>query len=232
MDVGADMVIWTRHFTEFVAYTQTLTTGSTAPSLITYQNADGNYVSVNYIQALANAPMKTALAKALSAAEVANSPIFVTEDNKSVINYTAALDKNETYAQALTDSAVNHATAPTATYQMNVDGSVTPVGSVVTSTNPSSITFQDANGDYISVNYSQALANAPMKTALAKALSAAELANSPIFVTEDNGSVIDYTAALDKNETYAQALTDSTVNHATAPTATYQMNADGSVTIT
>jgi len=233
INVGSDLVIWTRHFTEFVAYTQTqtVTTGSTAPSLITYQDTKGNYVSVNYLLALSNAAMKTALTKALSTAEGANSPIFVTEDNKGVINYTAALDKNETYAQALTDPAVNQATAPPATYQMNADGSVTPVGSVETSTNPMSITYQNAAGDYVSVNYLQALANAPMKTALAKALSAAELANSPIFVTEDNGKVMNYTAAIDKGETYAQALTDSAVNQATAPPATYQMNVDGSVTI-
>jgi len=69
-----------------------------------------------------------------------------------------------------------------------------------------------------------------MKAALTKALSAAELANSPIFVTADNGSVINYTAAIDKSENYAQAFSDSTVNNATAPEPTEQMNPDGSVT--
>ncbi|MGI6549439.1 MAG: hypothetical protein ACOX4Q_05250 [Syntrophomonadales bacterium] len=31
MDVGQDLVIWTKHFTKFVSYTQTDTGGSTAP---------------------------------------------------------------------------------------------------------------------------------------------------------------------------------------------------------
>jgi len=47
-------------------------------------------------------------------------------DNGCVIDYTAAINKSENYAMALNDSAVNHATAPVPTYQMNADGSVTP----------------------------------------------------------------------------------------------------------
>ncbi|SPF49303.1 exported hypothetical protein [Candidatus Desulfosporosinus infrequens] len=100
--------------------------GSTAPSMITYQDASGNYVSVNYLQALSNSSMKKSLTIALAAVELANLPIFITADNGTVIDYMAAIDKSETYAQALTDSAVNHGTPPTATYQMNADGSVTP----------------------------------------------------------------------------------------------------------
>lgn len=104
--------------------------GSGAPSLIIYQDATGHYVSVNYLEALSNAQMKTALAKALSSAELANLPIFVVADNGNIINYTAAIAKNETYVQALTDTAVNQATAPTATSQMNGDGSVTSLGTI------------------------------------------------------------------------------------------------------
>ena len=312
--VGSDLVIWTRHFTKFVAYTetagQTASSASGAPSTVIYQDVNGHYISANYLNALTSAQMKTALAKTLSSAELANLPIFVTTDNGNVINYTAAIAKGETYAQALTDSAVNQASAPTATYQMNADGSVTSIASAVTvisvgainvttdagtapelpatvsavlsdgttqivavtwaNVAPSqyaaagtftvtgtianatvmatakvmvigapvtvttasviSITYQDANGYYVSANYLNALSNAQMKTALAKALSSAELANLPIFITTDNGNVINYTAAIAKGETYAQALTDSAVNQASAPAATYQMNADGSVT--
>ncbi|SPF46739.1 exported hypothetical protein [Candidatus Desulfosporosinus infrequens] len=102
-------------------------TAAAAPLSIVYQNKTSQNVQADYINALANPPMKAALTNALLAAEVANLPIFVTDDNGSVIDYTAAIGKSENYSVALTDSAVNHATAPVATQQMNADGSVTPV---------------------------------------------------------------------------------------------------------
>jgi hypothetical protein len=102
-------------------------TTAATPLSIVYQNNTSQNVQVDYINALANPPMKVALTSALLAAEVANFPIFVTDDNGSVIDYTAAIGKNENYSAALKDSAVNHATAPVATQQMNTDGSVTPI---------------------------------------------------------------------------------------------------------
>ena len=101
--------------------------GSSAPSLIIYQNTNGQYVSVNYLNALSNAPMKEALIIALTAAESANRPIFVITDTGRVINYIEAINKGETYMAAVNDSAVNQATASVATQQMNTDGSVTAV---------------------------------------------------------------------------------------------------------
>ena len=95
--------------------------------MITYQDANGNYVSVNYLNALSNAPMKTALKNALSAAEQANRSIYVTTDSGKVINYLAAFQKNESYVTALTDSTVNNAIAPVPTEQMNLDGTVTQI---------------------------------------------------------------------------------------------------------
>ena len=102
-------------------------TAMAAPSIITYQNAAGQNIQANYLNALLQAPMKTSLSNALMSNELANLPIFVTDDSGSVINYSAAISKNEVYAEALTDSAVNHATAPVATEQMNTDGTVTAV---------------------------------------------------------------------------------------------------------
>ena len=102
-------------------------TAMAAPSIITYQNAVGQNIQVNYLFALTHDPMKTALINALSSSELDNLPIFVTDDNGSVINYISAISKSENYAVALTDSSVNHATVPVATYQMNADGAVTPV---------------------------------------------------------------------------------------------------------
>ena len=100
---------------------------SSAPNIIIYQDTNGNYVSVNYLTSLSNALMKKALSNALSSAELGNLPIYVTTDNGSVINYETAINKGENYMAALNDPAVNHATTPAPTYQMNADGSVTPV---------------------------------------------------------------------------------------------------------
>ena len=100
-------------------------TAMAAPSMIIYQNAASQNVQASYLSALSNAPMKTALETALSSVELANLPLFVTDTNGSVIDYEAALGKSENYATALTDPAVNKATAPVATYQMNTDGTVT-----------------------------------------------------------------------------------------------------------
>jgi len=69
-----------------------------APATITWQNAPGQYASVSYLNALATAPMKTALTADLSANELANLPIFVTDSNGSAIDYAAAINKPETYA--------------------------------------------------------------------------------------------------------------------------------------
>ncbi|MDR3600964.1 MAG: hypothetical protein P4L49_10890 [Desulfosporosinus sp.] len=100
-----------------------------APLSIIYQSNTNQNVQVNYANALANPPMKEALTSALLAAEVANLPIFITDDNGSVINYTAAIGRSENYSAALNDSTVNQATAPVATQQMNVDGSLTTITS-------------------------------------------------------------------------------------------------------
>ena len=114
-------------------------TTAAAPLSIVYQNNTRQNVQVDYINALANHPMKVALTSALLAAEVANLPIFVTDDNRSVIDYTAAIGKSENYSAALNDSAVNHATAPLATQQMNADGSVTPIANSFTFTTTSDL---------------------------------------------------------------------------------------------
>jgi hypothetical protein len=102
-------------------------TAMAAPLSIIYQTKDNQTVQADYVNALANPPMKAALINGFLAAEIANLPIFITDDNGSVINYTAALSRNEDYSAALNDSAVNHATAPVATQKMNADGSVTPL---------------------------------------------------------------------------------------------------------
>ncbi|SPF34534.1 exported hypothetical protein [Candidatus Desulfosporosinus infrequens] len=86
-----------------------------------------------------------------------------------------------------------------------------------------------AAGQVVQADYSNALSNAPMKSALISALSSVELANGPLFVTDTNGSVIDYEQAISKAEGYVAALSDTVINHATAPTATYKLNADGTV---
>ena len=96
------------------------------PSSIIYQNISSQFVSCNYLDALSNAPMKTALSSALSSNEVANLPIFVTDSNGKVIDYLAAINKNENYATALLDSTVNNVIAPATMYQMYIDGTVTP----------------------------------------------------------------------------------------------------------
>ena len=101
------------------------TSTGTAPSIIIYQDANGNYVSVNYLSALSNTSMKQSLINALSAAELANLPIYVTADNGQTINYLAAINKSENYAKALNDSAVAISAAPMPTEQINADGSVT-----------------------------------------------------------------------------------------------------------
>ena len=75
-----------------------------------------------------------------------------------------------------------------------------------------------------------ALSNASMKKALISALSAAEMANSPIYITTSNGKTINYLAASNKNESYVTALNDLSVAIGTTPVPTEQMNADGSVT--
>ena len=98
-----------------------------APSLVTYQNAAGQDVQANYLNALTHAPMKIALTNALSSAELANWPIIVTDDSGKFINYTAAINKNENYATALNDSTVISGVGPWAAYVMNLDGTVTPV---------------------------------------------------------------------------------------------------------
>ena len=68
-----------------------------------------------------------------------------------------------------------------------------------------------------------------MKTALTNALESSETANLPIFVTDSNGKVVDYLAAINKNENYATALTDPAVNNVTDPIPTAMMNIDGIV---
>ena len=57
-----------------------------------------------------------------------------------------------------------------------------------------------AAGQVVQADYLNALSNAPMKLALISALSAVELANGPLFVTDTNGSVIDYEQAIGKGE--------------------------------
>ena len=96
-----------------------------APNIIIYQDANGKYVSVNYLTALSNTSMKTALKNALGTDELSNLPIYVTADNGKTINYLAAINKSENYATAINDSAVAISTAPVPTEQMNADGSVT-----------------------------------------------------------------------------------------------------------
>ena len=98
-----------------------------SPSVIIYQDANGNYVSCNYLNALSNASMKKTLISDLSATELANLPIFVIAANGSVINYEAAIGKGESYAVALNDSSLNKAIAPVPTKQMNADGTVSSV---------------------------------------------------------------------------------------------------------
>ena len=100
-------------------------TSSIAPNIIIYQDANGKYVSVNYLKALSNTSMKSALKNALSTAELTNMSIYVTADNGKTINYLAAINKSENYVSALTDSAVAIGTATVPTEQMNADGSVT-----------------------------------------------------------------------------------------------------------
>ncbi|SPF34248.1 exported hypothetical protein [Candidatus Desulfosporosinus infrequens] len=96
---------------------------------------------------------------------------------------------------------------------------------------PVTIAFQNAPGQVASVDYLNALATPAMKTALTADLTANELANLPIFVLDSNGSVINYEAALAKSEGYPVALTDTTVQVPTVPGATYQMDADGTLSI-
>ena len=100
-------------------------TAMAAPSSIIFQNPSGQIIQADYLMALSNAPMKTALSNNLSACELANLPIFVIDTNGSVINYAAAFGKGETYATALNDSIYNHATAPQATLTMGADGTLT-----------------------------------------------------------------------------------------------------------
>lgn len=102
-------------------------TAMAAPLTITYQDANGNTIQVNYQDALNNSLMKAALKAALKASETANLPIFVIDDNGSVINYTAAIGKTEDYPTALADPAVIVPSAPVATKQLNSDGSVTDI---------------------------------------------------------------------------------------------------------
>ena len=96
---------------------------------------------------------------------------------------------------------------------------------------PQSITYENNQGSYVSVSYLNVLANSAMYTAFVKDLSNSESSGSPIYITDSNGPVIDYEAAITKGYSYSQALSDSTMNKATAPTATYQMNLDGSETL-
>ncbi|MDR3584732.1 MAG: Ig-like domain-containing protein [Desulfosporosinus sp.] len=103
-------------------------TAMAVPSMITYKDATSkNIVSANYSNVLSNDAMKSALKGALTSTELVNFPLFVTDSNGSIIDYEAALGKSENYATALTDSSVIATTAPVATYQMNNDGSVTPI---------------------------------------------------------------------------------------------------------
>jgi len=105
-------------------------TAMAAPVSIYYQDASLNMVSVNYQtvmmnKALNNPSMYNALNTAFLNAEIANRPIVITDDSGKTINWAGALNANETYPAALNDSAVNNATVPTATKQMNADGTVT-----------------------------------------------------------------------------------------------------------
>ena len=198
------------------------------PSSIIYQNISSQFVSCNYLDALSNAPMKTALSSALSSNEVANLPIFVTDSNGKVIDYLAAINKNENYATALLDSTVNNAIAQVANYQMNTDGNVTPVETAPNFPLPlptcgtMEVIYQNAAGNYVSVNYLNALSHAPMKTAFISALSTNEVANLPIFIIYNNGQCINFEAAISNNGGYW--------TFCTPPTPTYVMNLDGTVT--
>lgn len=99
-----------------------------SPTIVTYQNAAGQNVSVDYLNMLSTGgPMRTAFITALTNSENFGYPIYVNDDSGAVIDYAAALNKSELYATALNDSSINHAAAPVANYQMNTDGSVTAV---------------------------------------------------------------------------------------------------------
>ena len=195
------------------------------PSLIIYQNTASQFVSCNYLSALANAPMKAALTAALKSNESANLPIFITDSNGEVVDYLAAINKNENYATALLDSSYD-AIAPVATYQMNTAGTLTLV-SGISQDGPlpsgiMEIIYQNAAGQLVICNYLNALTSPPMKAALISALSACEVANLPIFLIYNNGQCINYETAISNSGGHW--------SYCTPPTPTYVMNLDGTVT--
>ena len=89
-------------------------TAMAAPATIYYQNPAGQYTSVDYLNALTNASTKAALVDGLTAAELGNLPIYVTDTNGKTVDYMTALNKNESYMTAITDSDVNNAVPPVA----------------------------------------------------------------------------------------------------------------------
>ena len=103
-----------------------VTPATAAPSSIIYQGTASQFVCCDYLMTLSNPPMKAALTSALKSNELANLPIFVTDSNGKVVDYLAAINKNENYATALLDSTVNNVIAPATMYQMYIDGTVTP----------------------------------------------------------------------------------------------------------
>lgn len=99
---------------------------------------------------------------------------------------------------------------------------------------PTNIYFQDANGAIVAASYTTAataytLGNDTMYNALKAALNTATNAGKIIFIQDDSGKVIDYRAAINAHESYANALIDSNVNNATVPTATATMGSTGEV---
>jgi len=103
---------------------------------------------------------------------------------------------------------------------------------------PANIYYQDATQQMVSANYQTALfqKNVMHDTNMYNALSTAfvNAENNPaasILITDDTtNQTIDWAAAYTKNETYANALIDASVNHAAIPTVDSVMGTDGTVT--
>jgi len=126
-------------------------TAIASPTFVTYQTAQtaaaGSVVSVDYLNMLGiGGTMRTAFVNALTNSENNGYPIYVTDSSNKVIDYEAALAKGEGYTGAVTDTAVNNATAPTATSQLNPDGTVSAIAPAVTVASVSAVNSTVAVG--------------------------------------------------------------------------------------
>ncbi|SPF37181.1 exported hypothetical protein [Candidatus Desulfosporosinus infrequens] len=107
-----------------------VTPAMAAPTIVIYQNAADQYVGCYYLNMLATGgTMKRAFVNALTTSENNGYPIYVTDTSGLTVNYESALNKAETYLQALNDPTIssNNSIVPVPTEQLNVDGTITPV---------------------------------------------------------------------------------------------------------